>query len=771
MQLTHSLSTAFSHGMTQVAAYMHIGMMKLSPCEEFLAYTLDSQGFERYSLLIKPLSSTAAATATKTPWHGGATHVVYVPEEDGGGESGVVNADWGFCDPLDAAAAAAAAVAAGRGGGTAGGGTATSREPEAATPTGARRLQILYTTCDSNGRPDAALRHRMVSPRPGEIRAEDDGGGDPFGLGNDSDDLLFSEPDEAFFLDVLRCKDGRFVTINSNSKVTSEVLAVDAAVPDAQPRLVHARVPGSVCFVEHHGEHFYAVVNGTAEREEERERQREENYTLVRWPDSPSCSTSSSATRERETVVGRAELGDTSIIDDLDVFSSSLVLYERDTSADASSGPRLRIVRLEKESGEQGEGKEREGVQFEHILAELPAGAATVSAGSNAWFHAAEARVSVASPLHADVACACPLPPLAGIGAARGEGQRFVARALLRGVGLGSNSTDDESDGGSSGLQDASGVDCEVVRLLAPSPGLGGGQDPASIPITVIRPANTDAGPSPLLLHVYGAYGQVLETSPFRPEWAPLLARGWTLAFAHVRGGGERGTDWHAAGRRLRKENTFIDLEAAAEHLCDQGLTEPSLLAAHGTSAGGLALGVIARRRPDLFGALVMRVPFLDVSGTMRSLRISDSDDSSSSSSNAAKDEDTSPAILAVHEVDEWGDPSSPAELACIEGYCPMLALEREGGGAPGPSSKKRPAILVTAATNDQRVPFHEPVQWVWGQRQLDRGARGGDCTTPMLLNVRYGAGHFGAGGRAEQNKEAALEQAFLHSALGLETF
>ena len=562
---------------------------------------------------------------------------------------------------------------------------------------------------------------------------------------------------------------------------------MDAGSPDATPRLVHAREPGSVCFVEHHGTHFYAVVNGhggdgdgggggggsggdggggggggggTSE-----------NYTLVRFPDTSSSSSSS-----RETVVGPADLGDASIIDDLDVFSSALVLYERDTTADASSGPRLRIVRAEAGEATKGEGR------FEQILAVLPSGATTVSAGSNAWFDAAEARVSVASPLHADVACACPLSG----GRGEVEEKQPVTRPLLKGIGPGSDGDDGDDNNRSNALESAAGVECEVVRLLATSPGLGQGQDPASVPITVIRPAAAAGNsnkksntPAPLLLHVYGAYGQVLETSPFRPEWAPLLSRGWTLAFAHVRGGGEMGTEWHAAGRRLRKENTFCDLEAAAEHLCDEGLTEPSLLAGHGTSAGGLALGVLARRRPDLFRALVMRVPFLDVSGTMHSL------------SQSSGDANASPAALAVHEIDEWGDPETPEELACIEGYCPMLTLERElavarsggggGGGGDGSGSDEkndqRPAILVTAATNDQRVPFHEPVQWIWGQRELDGEVRtevseldgGGRGATPMALNVRYGAGHFGAGGRGEQNEEAALEQAFLHAALGLE--
>src|SRR5207244_2355706 len=96
-----------------------------------------------------------------------------------------------------------------------------------------------------------------------------------------------------------------------------------------------------------------------------------------------------------------------------------------------------------------------------------------------------------------------------------------------------------------------------------------------------------------------------------------LLDRGVSVALAHVRGGGEGGKRWHDAGRMLAKPNTFTDFVAAADHLVAQGYTARDRLVIEGGSAGGLLIGAVLNRRPDLCAAAVLRVPFVDVINTM----------------------------------------------------------------------------------------------------------------------------------------------------------
>src|SRR5690606_20456311 len=86
---------------------------------------------------------------------------------------------------------------------------------------------------------------------------------------------------------------------------------------------------------------------------------------------------------------------------------------------------------------------------------------------------------------------------------------------------------------------------------------------------------------------------------------------------AHVRGGMERGYRWYREGRGRSKRNSFTDFVAAAEHLIDIGVTRAGRIAAHGGSAGGLLVGAAVDMRPDLFGAVLAEVPFVDVLNTM----------------------------------------------------------------------------------------------------------------------------------------------------------
>src|SRR6185312_4938284 len=108
----------------------------------------------------------------------------------------------------------------------------------------------------------------------------------------------------------------------------------------------------------------------------------------------------------------------------------------------------------------------------------------------------------------------------------------------------------------------------------------------------------------PTLLSGYGAYGSSIRPS-FSPSRLAWLERGGILAYAHTRGGGERGEAWHEAGRGANKANAVGDFIACAEYLVAKGYTSASRLAASGSSGGGVLVGGAVVRRPDLFGGAV----------------------------------------------------------------------------------------------------------------------------------------------------------------------
>jgi prolyl oligopeptidase len=119
-------------------------------------------------------------------------------------------------------------------------------------------------------------------------------------------------------------------------------------------------------------------------------------------------------------------------------------------------------------------------------------------------------------------------------------------------------------------------------------------------------------GKNPTLLYGYGGFNIPL-TPSFKVADLMWLELGGVYAVANLRGGGEFGRDWHEAGTKLRKQNVFDDFIAAAEHLIAQGWTNPSRLAIHGRSNGGLLVGAALTQRPDLFGAALPGVGVLDM--------------------------------------------------------------------------------------------------------------------------------------------------------------
>ncbi|HWF01705.1 MAG TPA: S9 family peptidase [Caulobacteraceae bacterium] len=258
----------------------------------------------------------------------------------------------------------------------------------------------------------------------------------------------------------------------------------------------------------------------------------------------------------------------------------------------------------------------------------------------------------------------------------------------------------------------------ETLRLEATAP------DGARVPITILMRRGTPRdGSAPLLLYGYGAYG-IPETPAFSTSRLSLVDRGWIWASAHVRGGSDKGWGWFLDGRGARKTNTFTDFIACAEHLIGEGYTRRGRIAAYGGSAGGMLMGAIANLRPDLFGAIVAAVPFVDVLNTMSDLSLP----------------------LTPPEWPEWGNPlEDPEAYDRIAGYSPYDNVREQA----------YPAVLATGGLSDPRVTWWEPQKWIAKLREHTTSGR------PVLLKINLEAGHGGASGRFDRLKELALDYAF----------
>ena len=249
-------------------------------------------------------------------------------------------------------------------------------------------------------------------------------------------------------------------------------------------------------------------------------------------------------------------------------------------------------------------------------------------------------------------------------------------------------------------------------------------QDGTDVPISLVyKQGSLDAGAARMLLVGYGSYGYPYPTT-FSHARVSLLDRGFVYAIAHIRGGGELGKPWHDQGRMDHKMNSFTDFIAVAEHLIGEGYTTSPQLAIEGGSAGGLLMGAVSNLRPNLFGAVVSLVPFVDVLNTML--------------------DDSLP--LTVGEYEEWGNPNERDAYFRIKSYCPYTNIEK----APYPT------MLVRTSLNDSQVMYWEPAKYVAKLRAHKTD------DNPLVFKINMDAGHGGSSGRYDYLRETALDYAFV---------
>ncbi len=257
-------------------------------------------------------------------------------------------------------------------------------------------------------------------------------------------------------------------------------------------------------------------------------------------------------------------------------------------------------------------------------------------------------------------------------------------------------------------------------------------QDGARVPVSLVAKKDVWTGtPAPAILYGYGSYGANSDPE-FLPELLPLLDRGIIYAIAHIRGGSEMGFGWYQDGKVLTKRNTFTDFLRVAEHLIDEGLTTPELLAVEGLSAGGLLMGAVVNMRPELFRAAAPGVPFVDVINSMMDASIP----------------------LTSLEWDEWGNPANPEHYTYMKSYSPYDNVEAHA----------YPHMFVTAGLNDPRVGYFEPAKWVARLRDMKTD------NNQLVLKTHMGSGHFGSSGRLAHLTDEAEKYAFLLDKLGVRT-
>src|SRR5579872_2857739 len=259
-------------------------------------------------------------------------------------------------------------------------------------------------------------------------------------------------------------------------------------------------------------------------------------------------------------------------------------------------------------------------------------------------------------------------------------------------------------------------------RVFATAP------DGESVPISLLHRKDTPIdGTAPLLIYGYGAYGLAIDAA-FSTNRLSLVDRGFVFAIAHVRGGTDKGWRWYEDGKLAKKTNTFGDFIAATEHLVASGFAAKDKVVAQGGSAGGMLMGAIANRAPDLYRAIIADVPFVDVLTTMLDASLP----------------------LTPPEWLEWGNPILDQEaFETIRSYSPYDNIE----------ARRYPAILAMAGLTDPRVTYWEPAKWIAKLREIATGG-------PFLLHVNMGAGHGGASGRFDQLEDVALGYVFALGAI-----
>jgi prolyl oligopeptidase len=268
-------------------------------------------------------------------------------------------------------------------------------------------------------------------------------------------------------------------------------------------------------------------------------------------------------------------------------------------------------------------------------------------------------------------------------------------------------------------------VEVVAKEVMVPS------HDGVKVPVSIIMRKDTVLnGQNPTILYGYGAYGTTEE--PGRSNGVMTwVERGGIYVFAHVRGGGALGSQWHEAGQKTTKFNTWKDGIAVAEWLVANAYTRPSKLGIYGGSAGGIFVGRAMTERPDLFAAAVPSVPVLDM---VRSEQRAN----------------------GVANIPEYGTVKVEPEFHALLRNSSYHAIQ---------NGIRYPATMLMHGVNDSRVDVWQSLKFASRLADAQKGQQA------VLLRLDYEAGH-GSGSSANQaNQRTADLQAFMLWQMGVPEF
>ena len=245
-------------------------------------------------------------------------------------------------------------------------------------------------------------------------------------------------------------------------------------------------------------------------------------------------------------------------------------------------------------------------------------------------------------------------------------------------------------------------------------------KDGTRIPYFIVRPKDLKLdGSAPTLLWGYGGF-EVSYTATYNP----LVGRGWlqqggTFVLANIRGGGEYGPRWHQAALKANRHKAYEDFAAVAQDLAARKITSKERLGIQGGSNGGLLMGNMLTQYPQLFGAIVVQVPLLDMQRYHK-------------------------LLAGASWMAEYGDPDKPEEWAFIKTFSPYHLVNRD--------AKYPPTIFMTSTRDDRVHPGH-------ARKMMAKMQDFGD-------DVRYyeniEGGHGGAANNAQEARMRALAYTFL---------
>jgi prolyl oligopeptidase len=249
-------------------------------------------------------------------------------------------------------------------------------------------------------------------------------------------------------------------------------------------------------------------------------------------------------------------------------------------------------------------------------------------------------------------------------------------------------------------------------------------KDGTRVPYFIVRSKalKTD-GNNPTLLYAYGGFEISQSPAYLGPLGKGWLESGGVYVVANIRGGGEYGPRWHQAALKANRQRAFDDFAAVAEDLIKTGVTKPARLGIQGGSNGGLLTGVALTQRPDLFGAVIIAVPLLDM---LRYNKL----------------------LAGASWVGEYGDPDKPEERAFISKYSPYQNLRKDA---------KYPVPFVYTSTKDDRVHPGHARKFV--ARLKEQGH-------DVLYYENIEGGHSAAANLAQRAEVTALQGVYLRQRL-----